>query len=288
MNVARRSSLVAGVSLVALAVVALGPGLCDGREGVPRLRVVQLEGQARRRLLPPGQQAGRRLPRPRSGPRRLQALHPQGGLEAEVPRPPHPQARPALADAVRRRRRRQVQARVLRRRQGGRARGADRPRSLPVPRRRLAQRGDEAVSAGRAAGVVGVAVGRCLALPRRGRLDRPQPLEPADRDRVRARDERRQRGGGHRSGARSQRSSGSSARRDASSSRRCSATAARSPASTTRCATSRGSTTTFEVADWAGLVGANRGWLASDGDHVNATGYMARARQIANSAESCG
>ena len=44
----------------------------------------------------------------------------------------------------------------------------------------------------------------------------------------------------------------------------------------------------LRIADWAGLVGANRGWLASDGDHVNATGYMARARQIANSAESCG
>lgn len=44
----------------------------------------------------------------------------------------------------------------------------------------------------------------------------------------------------------------------------------------------------LRVADWAGLVGANRGWLASDGDHVNATGYAARAQLIAKSAESCG
>lgn len=43
----------------------------------------------------------------------------------------------------------------------------------------------------------------------------------------------------------------------------------------------------LRVVDWAGLVAANRGWLASDGVHVNATGYMARARAIAKQVERC-
>jgi hypothetical protein len=43
----------------------------------------------------------------------------------------------------------------------------------------------------------------------------------------------------------------------------------------------------LRVVDWAGLVAANRGWLAADGVHVNATGYMARARAIAKQVENC-
>lgn len=43
----------------------------------------------------------------------------------------------------------------------------------------------------------------------------------------------------------------------------------------------------LRVVDWAGLVAANRGWLASDGVHVNATGYMARAKAIAKQVERC-
>jgi lysophospholipase L1-like esterase len=43
----------------------------------------------------------------------------------------------------------------------------------------------------------------------------------------------------------------------------------------------------LRVVDWAGLVAANRGWLAGDGVHVNATGYMARAKAIAEQVESC-
>jgi hypothetical protein len=43
----------------------------------------------------------------------------------------------------------------------------------------------------------------------------------------------------------------------------------------------------LRVVDWAGLVAANRGWLAADGVHVNATGYMARARAIAKQVERC-
>ena len=43
----------------------------------------------------------------------------------------------------------------------------------------------------------------------------------------------------------------------------------------------------LRVVDWAGLVAANRGWLAGDGVHVNATGYMARARAIAKQVERC-
>jgi lysophospholipase L1-like esterase len=43
----------------------------------------------------------------------------------------------------------------------------------------------------------------------------------------------------------------------------------------------------LRVADWAGLVARNRGWLAGDGVHVDATGYMARARLIAHQVEGC-
>ncbi len=43
----------------------------------------------------------------------------------------------------------------------------------------------------------------------------------------------------------------------------------------------------LRVVDWAGLIAANRGWLAGDGVHVNATGYMARARAIAKQVERC-
>lgn len=43
----------------------------------------------------------------------------------------------------------------------------------------------------------------------------------------------------------------------------------------------------LRVVDWAGLVSANRGWLAGDGVHVNATGYQARARAIAKQVERC-
>jgi hypothetical protein len=43
----------------------------------------------------------------------------------------------------------------------------------------------------------------------------------------------------------------------------------------------------FRVADWAGLVARNRGWLAGDGVHVTATGYQARARLIARQVERC-
>ena len=43
----------------------------------------------------------------------------------------------------------------------------------------------------------------------------------------------------------------------------------------------------LRVADWVGLVARNRGWLAPDGSHVNATGYAARARLIAHQVERC-
>jgi len=43
----------------------------------------------------------------------------------------------------------------------------------------------------------------------------------------------------------------------------------------------------LRMVDWAGLVSANRGWLAGDGVHVNATGYAARARAIAKQVERC-
>jgi len=44
---------------------------------------------------------------------------------------------------------------------------------------------------------------------------------------------------------------------------------------------------TLRIVDWAGLVAGNRGWLAGDGVHVNATGYAARARAIAKQVERC-
>jgi lysophospholipase L1-like esterase len=43
----------------------------------------------------------------------------------------------------------------------------------------------------------------------------------------------------------------------------------------------------LRVADWAGLIARNRGWLAADGSHVNATGYNARAHLIAHQVERC-
>jgi lysophospholipase L1-like esterase len=43
----------------------------------------------------------------------------------------------------------------------------------------------------------------------------------------------------------------------------------------------------LRVADWAKLISRNRGWLASDGSHVTATGYQARARLIAKQVERC-
>jgi hypothetical protein len=43
----------------------------------------------------------------------------------------------------------------------------------------------------------------------------------------------------------------------------------------------------LRVADWAKLIGRNRSWLASDGSHVNATGYQARATLIAKQVERC-
>jgi hypothetical protein len=43
----------------------------------------------------------------------------------------------------------------------------------------------------------------------------------------------------------------------------------------------------LRIADWAGLISRNRGWLASDGSHVTATGYQARARLIAKQVERC-
>jgi hypothetical protein len=43
----------------------------------------------------------------------------------------------------------------------------------------------------------------------------------------------------------------------------------------------------FRLADWAGLVSRNRGWLAGDGVHVTAAGYQARARLIARQVERC-
>ena len=43
----------------------------------------------------------------------------------------------------------------------------------------------------------------------------------------------------------------------------------------------------LRIVDWAGLVSRNRGWLAGDGVHVNATGYAARAEAIARQVERC-
>lgn len=43
----------------------------------------------------------------------------------------------------------------------------------------------------------------------------------------------------------------------------------------------------FRAVDWVGLVARNRGWLAGDGVHVDATGYRARARATAKQVEKC-
>jgi lysophospholipase L1-like esterase len=43
----------------------------------------------------------------------------------------------------------------------------------------------------------------------------------------------------------------------------------------------------LRIVDWTGLVARNRGWLAGDGVHVNATGYQARAHAIARQVEKC-
>jgi hypothetical protein len=43
----------------------------------------------------------------------------------------------------------------------------------------------------------------------------------------------------------------------------------------------------LRVVNWARLVRVNPGWLASDGVHVSATGYQARARAIATSVRRC-
>jgi hypothetical protein len=43
----------------------------------------------------------------------------------------------------------------------------------------------------------------------------------------------------------------------------------------------------LRVVDWVGLVRRNRGWLASDGVHVSAAGYQARARAIAEQVRRC-
>jgi lysophospholipase L1-like esterase len=43
----------------------------------------------------------------------------------------------------------------------------------------------------------------------------------------------------------------------------------------------------FREVDWAKLVAHHRGWLASDGSHVTAEGYQARARAIADQVERC-
>lgn len=43
----------------------------------------------------------------------------------------------------------------------------------------------------------------------------------------------------------------------------------------------------LRVVDWVEMVARNRGWLASDGVHVNAAGYQARARAIAEQVRRC-
>jgi hypothetical protein len=43
----------------------------------------------------------------------------------------------------------------------------------------------------------------------------------------------------------------------------------------------------LRVVDWAGMVREHPEWLASDGVHVNATGYHARAEAIARSVRRC-
>ncbi|MEA2456653.1 MAG: hypothetical protein QOI45_2915 [Thermoleophilaceae bacterium] len=43
----------------------------------------------------------------------------------------------------------------------------------------------------------------------------------------------------------------------------------------------------LRVVNWAGMVRENPHWLASDGVHVNADGYQARAKAIARSVRRC-
>jgi lysophospholipase L1-like esterase len=43
----------------------------------------------------------------------------------------------------------------------------------------------------------------------------------------------------------------------------------------------------LRVVDWARLVRENSHWLASDGVHVSAEGYRARARQVGESVRRC-
>ena len=43
----------------------------------------------------------------------------------------------------------------------------------------------------------------------------------------------------------------------------------------------------LRIVDWVDLVARNRGWLASDGVHVTASGYQARARAIAQQVRRC-
>lgn len=43
----------------------------------------------------------------------------------------------------------------------------------------------------------------------------------------------------------------------------------------------------LRVVDWTDLVARHPGWLAGDGVHVNAAGYLARSRAIARQARAC-
>jgi hypothetical protein len=43
----------------------------------------------------------------------------------------------------------------------------------------------------------------------------------------------------------------------------------------------------FRIVNWAAIARAHPGWMASDGIHVNATGYQARARAIAAQVRKC-
>lgn len=43
----------------------------------------------------------------------------------------------------------------------------------------------------------------------------------------------------------------------------------------------------LRVVNWTGLVASHPGWLAGDGVHVNAAGYLARSRAIAQQARAC-
>ena len=43
----------------------------------------------------------------------------------------------------------------------------------------------------------------------------------------------------------------------------------------------------FRIVNWAAIARGHPGWMASDGIHVNATGYQARARAIATQVRKC-